>query len=109
MARIGSGFFTVLGAAFVVAGADKIIGDRGYARMFNHLGWSRNGLRAVAVAEMAGGALLAAGSTRRLGGAIAAATSATVLASEMRRGDSQLAIPRTMLLAAALVAVAAGR
>lgn len=109
MARIGSSFFTVLGAAFAVAGADKIIGDRGYARMFNHLGWSRNGLRAVAVAEMAGGALLAAGSTRRLGGAIAAATSATVLASEMRRGDSQLAVPRAMLLAAALVAVAAGR
>ena len=73
MARIGSSFFTVLGAAFAVAGADKIIGNRGYARMFDHLGWSRGGLRAVALAEMAGGALLAAGSTRRLGGAIAVA------------------------------------
>jgi len=105
MARIGSYFFPLLGAAFAVAGADKLIGDRGYARMFNHLGWSRGGLRAVAVAEMAGGALLAAGSTRRLGGAIAAATSATVLASEMRRGDSKLAVPRAMLMAAALVAM----
>ncbi len=109
MARIGSGFFTVLGAAFAVAGADKIIGDRGYARMFNHLGWSRNGLRAVAVAEMAGGALLAAGSTRRLGGAIAAATSAAVLASEMRRGDTELAVPRAMLMAAGLLALFARR
>ena len=105
MARIGSYFFPLLGAAFAVAGADKLIGDRGYARMFDHLGWSRGGLRAVAVAEMAGGALLAAGSTRRLGGAIAAATSATVLASEIRRGDSELAVPRAMLMAAALVAL----
>jgi len=105
MARISSYFFPLLGAAFAVAGADKIIGNRGYARMFDHLGWSRGGLRAVAVAEMAGGALLAAGSTRRLGGAIAAATSATVLASEMRHGDSELAVPRAMLMAAALAAL----
>jgi uncharacterized membrane protein YphA (DoxX/SURF4 family) len=105
MARISSYFFPLLGAAFAVAGADKIIGNRGYARMFNHLGWSRGGLRTVALAEMAGGALLAAGSTRRLGGAIAAATSATVLASEMRRGDSELAAPRAMLMVLAIVAV----
>jgi len=105
MARIGSYFFPLLGAAFAVAGADKLIGNRGYARMFDHLGWSRGGLRTVALAEVAGGALLAAGSTRRLGGAIAAATSATVLASEMRRGDSELAVPRAMLMVAALVAV----
>ena len=109
MARIGSSFFTILGAAFAVAGADKIIGNRGYARMFNHLGWSRGGLRAVAVAEMAGGALLAAGSTRRLGGAIAAATSAAVLASEVRRGDKELAVPRGLLMAAALLALFARR
>lgn len=105
MARIGSYFFPLLGAAFAVAGADKLIGNRGYARMFDHLGWSRGGLRTVALAEVVGGALLAAGSTRRLGGAIAAATSATVLASEMRRGDSELAVPRAMLMVAALVAV----
>ncbi len=108
MARIGSYLFPALGAAFAVAGADKIIG-RGYASMFQHLGWSRGGMRAVAAAEMAGGALLAAGSTRRLGGAILAATSATVLTSELRYGDGQLALPRTMLLLAALAAVAAGR
>jgi len=109
MARIGSYFFPALGAAFAVAGADKIIGDRGYARMFRHLGWSRGGMRAVAAAELAGGALLAAGSTRRLGGAILAATSATVLASEMRHGDGQLALPRATLLVAALTAVLTGR
>ncbi len=109
MARIGSAFFTVLGAAFAVAGADKIIGNRGYARMFDHLGWSKTGLRGVAMAEMLGGALLAAGSTRRLGGAIAAATSATVLASEVRRGDKELAVPRGLLMAAALWALFARR
>jgi len=105
MARIGSYFFPALGAAFAVAGADKIIGNRGYARMFQHLGWSHGGLQAVGMAEMAGGALLAAGSTRRLGGAIVAATSATVLASELRHGDGGLALPRAMLLVAALAAV----
>ncbi len=109
MARIGSYLFPLLGAAFAVAGADKIIGNRGYASMFRHLGWSRGGMRTVAAAEMAGGALLAAGSTRRLGGAILAATSATVLASEMRHGDGELALPRSMLLVAALAAIVAGR
>ncbi len=109
MARIGSYLFPTLGAAFAVVGADKIIGNRGYERMFRHLGWSRGGLRMVAAAEMAGGALVAAGSTRRLGGAILAATSATVLANEMRHGDGQLALPRAMLLLAALTAVVAGR
>ncbi len=109
MARIGSYLFPALGAAFAVAGADKIIGNRGYERMFQHLGSSRGGLRVVAAAEMAGGALVAAGSTRRLGGAILAATSATVLASELRQRDGGLALPRTMLLLAALTAVLADR
>jgi uncharacterized membrane protein YphA (DoxX/SURF4 family) len=109
MARIASYFFPALGAAFAVAGADKITGDRGYASMFRHLGWSRGGMRAVALAELAGGALLTAGSTRRLGGAVLAATSATVLASEVRHGDGQLALPRAMLLVAALAAVLSGR
>jgi len=105
MARISSYVFPGLGAAFAVAGADKIIGNRGYARMFDHLGWSPLGLRTVAVAEMAGGALLASSSTRRLGGAILAATSAAVLASEVRHRDGVLAGPRAMLLLAALAAI----
>ena len=61
MARIGSSFFAVLGAAFAVAGADKIIGNRGYARMFRHLGWSKAGLRGLLMAA----ALLALFARRR--------------------------------------------
>lgn len=99
-------WFPALGAAFAVAGADKMIGNRGYGRMFRHLGWSSAGKRAVAVAELAGGALLAARSTRRLGGAVLAATSAAVLASEVRHGDGRLALPRAALLLAALTGVA---
>lgn len=99
-------WFPALGAAFAVAGADKLIGNRGYSRMFRHLGWGSGAKRAVAVAEMAGGALLAAPSTRRLGGAVLAATSAAVLTSEVRHGDGGLALPRALLLVAALTGVA---
>ncbi len=95
-------WFPALGAAFAIAGADKIIGNRGYSRMFRHLGWSSGAKRAVAVAEIAGGAMLALGSTRKLGSAILAATSGTVLASEVRHGDGNLALPRALLLMAAL-------
>ena len=102
-------WFPALGAAFLVAGADKIIGNRGYSRMFRHLGWSGTSKRVVAVAEMAGGALLAARSTRMLGSAMLAATSATVLASEVRHGDGRLALPRAALLLAALTGFAGRR
>lgn len=102
-------WFPALGVAFVVAGADKIIGNRGYSRMFRHLGWSSTSKRVVAVAEMAGGALLAARSTRMLGSAMLAATSATVLASEVRHGDGKLALPRAALLLAALTGFAGRR
>ena len=77
--------------------------------MFRHLGWSRAGMKAVAAAELAGGALLAMRSTRTLGGAILAATSAAVLSSEVRHGDGSLALPRGLLLAAAVAAMAARR
>ena len=101
--------FPALGAAFAVAGADKIIGNRGYSRMFRHLGWSSAGKRAVAAAELGGGALLALRPTRRLGGAVLAATSAAVLASELRHGDGSLAVPRALLLVAALAGVVGRR
>ncbi len=102
-------WFPALGVAFMVAGADKIIGNRGYSRMFRHLGWSSTSKRVVATAEMAGGALLAARSTRMLGSAMLAATSATVLASEVRHGDGRLAMPRAALLLAALTGFAGRR
>ncbi len=102
-------WFPALGAAFAVAGADKIIGNRGYSRMFRHLGWSGTSERVVAAAEVVGGALLAARSTRVLGSAVLAATSATVLASEVRHGDGKLALPRAAMLLAALTGFAGRR
>ena len=99
--------YPALGAAFALAGADKVTGDQGYMRMFKHLGWSREGMRAVAVAEIAGGALLAPRSTRRLGAAILTATSAAVLVSELKHEDIALAAPRGLLMLAAFVALLA--
>lgn len=99
--------YKLLGAAFAVAGADKLFGDRGYEEMFEDLGWSREEMRLAAMAEVAGGLMLGLRATRRLGAAVLAGTSAAVLASEMREGRGELAGPRGLLLGAALVALAA--
>jgi hypothetical protein len=97
--------FPALGAAIALAGGDKVAGTSAYDDMFQHLGWSRDGMRAAAVAEMAGGLLMVPHSTRRVGGALVAATSAAVLASEINHGDTKLALPRGLILLVALAAV----
>lgn len=99
--------YKVLGAAFAVAGGDKLVGDERYEALFEDLGWSRAGMAAVAAGEIAGGLLLGLRGTRRLGAGLLAGTSAAVLASELRAGRTRLAGPRGFLLAAALVALAA--
>ncbi len=101
--------YPLLGAAFAVAGVDKLSGDRGYEDMFRQLGWSQEEMRAAAMAEVAGGAMLACGWTRRLGAAVLAVTSGAVLASEMRRGEGKLAGPRGVLLGLSLLALVAPR
>ena len=101
--------YPVAGAAVAVAGADKLMGNRGYAGMFDHLGWSDDEMQAAAAAEVIGGALMIPKATRRIGGAIVAAVSLVVLAAEMRRGDAKLAVPRAMVLAAGLGAVFAAK
>lgn len=55
MAQRGSSVFTAFGAAVALAGFDKLIGQRGYERMFAHLNWSDDQVRAASVAEVAGG------------------------------------------------------
>ncbi len=94
-----------VGAAVAVAGADKLAGDKSYAGLFRHLGWSRGDMRAAAAAELAGGLLMTMRPTRRLGGALVAAASACVLYSEIRHGDSKLATSRGLVLLAALSAM----
>ena len=99
--------FPVLGTAVAVAGADKLVGNRGYAGMFRHLGWSDEGVRAAAIAETVGGALMIPRATRRIGGAIVAAVSAAVLLSELEEGDAKLAGPRSLVLLSGLAALIA--
>ena len=97
--------YPAIGASIMLAGLDKLIGDRAYQSMFQHLGWSEAEMRKVGGAEMLGGALMMLKSTRRLGGAIVAAASATVLLAEMRKGDLKLAASRGGVLLTALAAV----
>ncbi len=99
--------YKLLGAAFALAGADKLVGNDRYVDMFEDLGWSREGMGAVAVAEIAGALMLGLRSMRRLGASLLAGASAAVLASELREGAGRLAGPRGLLLAAALIALAA--
>ena len=96
--------YPVAGAAIAVAGADKLVGDRGYAGMFRHLGWSNDAMRAAATAEVIGGALMVPRSTRRFGGIIVAAGSAAVLLSEINEGDGKLAASRAAVMFAGLAA-----
>ena len=97
------------GGAIALAGGDKLGRDRGYVRMFRHLGWSDEVMQVAAVAEMAGGALMVPPSTRRFGGALVAAVSAAVLVSEIKHADTKLAIPRGLVLLAGLTALLAPR
>ena len=104
-----SRLFAVLGAAVAVAGADKLMGDRGYTGMFQDLGWSRDSMRAVAATELAGGVLMGSRFTRKLGGTLVAAASFAVLVSELRHGNMSLAKPRAMVLLTAVAAAATPR
>jgi hypothetical protein len=100
-------FYPAIGAAVAVAGTDKLAGNRAYAGLFRHLGWSHNEMRAAAVAEVAGGLLMAQRSTRRIGGAMVAVSSAAVLAGEVRKSDGKLAAARGLVLLAGLLALVA--
>jgi hypothetical protein len=100
--------FPALGAAVALTGGDKLAGLPAYDNMFHHLGWSRDNMQAAAVGELAGGLLMIPSSTRRVGAALVAATSAAVLASEMRHGETKLALPRGLILLVALVAAVGG-
>jgi hypothetical protein len=100
--------FPALGAAVALAGSDKLAGIRSYDGMFRHLGWSRDAMQLVAVAELAGGLLMMPRQTRDIGGAMVFAASAAVLASELRHGDRELALPRGIILFAALASIVGG-
>ena len=100
--------FPALGFAVALAGLDKLVGQRGYARMFGHLDWTEGEMRAAAAAEVAGGLLMVPRASRLVGGVLVAAASAAVLASELRRRDVRLAVPRGLVLLAAVAAIVEG-
>ena len=97
--------YPALGAAIALAGFDKLSGQRSYRRMFGHLDWTQDQVRAAAVAECAGGLLMMPRATRRIGGIAVTAASLALLASEIRHHDPKLAVPRGLVLLAALAAV----
>lgn len=99
--------FPALGLAIGLAGIDKLVGQRGYERMFGHLDWTEGEMRAAAAAELAGGLMMVPRNTRVVGGLLVAAASSAVLASELRRRDVKLAVPRALVLLAGVAAVVA--
>ena len=97
--------YTLLGLGFAAAGAGKLADQHGYRQLFRRWGWSTREMQLVGLAEIAGGFLVAQPSTRKLGGALLAATSGTVLNAEMRHSDGDLGTARAALLIAALTAL----
>ena len=96
---------SMIGVGMAVAGADKLAGDRAYVRLYRHWGWSRQQMRLAGAAEVAGGTLITFRRTRRLGGAILAGASITQLTAELAHGDGGLAMARTGVLGAAIIAL----
>ncbi|GEM_PF-1440445 len=103
-------FYPMAGAAIALAGGDKLAGNKSYDRMFHEMGWSQLDMRAAAAAEVAGGMLMLAPRTRRLGGFIVAIASGAVLSGELKADQTKLATPRAAVLLTALAAmIAPGR
>lgn len=99
-------WFPLLGIAFAIAGLDKLVGLRSYRQLARHWRWRDADMRLLGTAELAGGALLAWHPTRRFGGGVLAGASAAALAAEARHRDIALVVPRGLLFAAAIAAMA---
>ena len=97
-------WFPLLGLGFVLAGADKLLGQSGYRRLFGEWGWSPEAMRLVGACEFVGGVLVASKLGRRVGGLALTAASTAVLTAEMERAETSRAVPRLVLLAAAVLA-----
>ena len=97
-------WYPLLGLAFAVAGADKLLAVGSYRRLPRDLGWPMAAMRTVAAVEVVGGTLLASSRTRRLGGGMLALACGAMLSGELRHRQASLALPRLTLLLAALTA-----
>ena len=97
-------WFPLLGLGFAIAGADKLMGQSGYRHMFRGWGWPHEARRLLGAGEFAGGVLLASDAGRQLGGLLLTTASTSVLTAELQRGETGRALPRGVLLLAALLA-----
>ena len=103
--RVRSIWYPILGLGMAVAGADKLLRNPGYEKMFRSFGWTRQQQQVTAALEVLGGLLLAAPHTRRLGGLVLAGESTAVLAAEIRTKMTEMAIPRALILTSVLKAI----
>jgi DoxX-like family len=103
--RDSSSWYPLVGLGCIITGTDKLFGMRAYRRMFRDLGWSEENMQLIGAAEVAGGTLLAARTTRLMGGALLAGASVAVLGSELRHQDGSRALARLAVLAGVVTAV----
>jgi hypothetical protein len=101
-------WFPLLGLGFAIAGADKLLGLGIYEQMFAKWGWSDCARQAVGASEFAGGVLVASERGRHLGGWLLTTASAAMLSAEIDRHESDLALPRFVLMLAAVTSLLPG-
>lgn len=94
-------WFPVVGLGYAIAGADKLLGIGGYERLFADLGWSASSRRLLGAAEFTGGVLVSSRRHRSLGGLLLVAASTAMLTTELEQEQTDLALPRFILLVAA--------
>jgi hypothetical protein len=98
-------WFPLLGLGFAVAGADKLLGMRGYERLFAKWGWSEPARQLIGAGEFIGGVLVASNGLRHLGACLLTAVSTAMLTAEVDRQELDMALPRSILLLAAASAL----
>ena len=99
---------SAVGATMVAGGVAKLARAPAYEKLVEGLDWSPDERRAIAVAELVGGALMLLEPTRRIGAGVVLAGSGAALATELRSGQTQLATPRAGVMLGALLTAAAG-
>ena len=102
---MASKWFPLVGLGFAVSGADKILGIGGYERMFTDLGWSETARRVLGAAEFLGGVMVSSTYRRMLGGLVLVGASTAMLTAEVRQNQTDLALPRLLVLLAAATAL----
>jgi hypothetical protein len=102
---MASKWFPLVGLGFAVSGADKILGLGGYERLFADLGWSQTARKLLGAAEFLGGVMISSTYRRMLGGLVLVGASSAMLTAEVRRNQSDLALPRLLVLLAAATAL----